>query len=115
MQKPEYAVFSRNLCRFMEKYHLTQDALAEIIGTDRSMVSLYMNGKMLPRMKKIDAMCRAFGCTRSDLLDEGAGSCSTDEAELLAAFRVLDPDDQQVLLNMAVLLSAKEKKTGAAG
>ena len=114
-KKQEYFIFSKNLREYMAKYELTQRDLAERLDISPSLISDYSNGFKMPRMEKIDAMCRVFHCRRSDLLDEAAGSVSPDEAELLAAFRLLEPEDRQVVLNMTALLAEKSKKAEGVG
>lgn len=114
-KKPEYSAFSKALLKFMNLYGFTQRDLAERLEISPSLVSDYSNGFKMPRMEKIDMLCRIFHCRRADLLDETAGELSADEETLLASFRVLDPDDRQVVLNMAALLAEKSKKTAGVG
>ena len=106
MQKPENSIFAGNLRRFMDVGKLTQDALAEKLGVDRSSISLYLSGLRMPSMSRIDKLCWIFHCRRADLLDDGTG-LTADESALIADFRILDDRDRQVVRHVAETLAEK--------
>lgn len=63
-------VFSKNLKYYLNKNDMTQLDLSKRLGVGTTSVSNWCNGLKSPRMDKLDAMCRLFGCTRSDLMEE---------------------------------------------
>lgn len=63
-------IFSQNLRNLMYKRDITQRQLANQIGVSSTIVSDWYNGKKTPRMDKIDLICRALNCDRSDLMFE---------------------------------------------
>ena len=71
MSQEEYRrAFSRKLQYYM---HLTGKTQADIIadlGFQSGTVSMWVNGKRLPRMDKIEMLARYFRCAPSDLYEE---------------------------------------------
>ena len=67
---------------------LTQDEVAELIGTTSQTVSRLETGKLPIYSHWMPDLAEAFGCAKADLLDDGP---SPDERALLDAFRRLDP------------------------
>lgn len=63
-------IFSENLRTIMYKKDISQRQLANMIGVSSTIVSDWYNGKKTPRMDKIDAMCKALNCNRTDLMLE---------------------------------------------
>lgn len=63
----------------MEKYHYTQTSLADRIGVTNATVSKWVLGKSEPNIKYVDAMCEAFNCTRTELVDIEQTSESIDK------------------------------------
>lgn len=61
----------RNITNLLIEYEKSQQELANAIGVSKSTVSTWTNGKRIPRMDKVDAMCRYFGVERSAILGEG--------------------------------------------
>lgn len=53
---------------YMELRNITQQELAEELGINRSSVSNWISGKQMPRVEKIDAMAKYFGCKVTDLV-----------------------------------------------
>lgn len=63
-------VFSRRLRYYMERDDINQVELANRLGVGKTSVYNWVNGIKTPRMDKVDAMCKIFGCSRSDLINE---------------------------------------------
>lgn len=63
-------VTSRNLKRIIYESGKTQTEVAKALGINKSTLSSWMNGTRVPRMNKIDMLCKYFGCTRSDIMEE---------------------------------------------
>lgn len=58
----------RNITNLLIEYDKTQQELADVLGVSKSTVSTWVNGKRIPRMDKIDRMCKFFGVQRSAIL-----------------------------------------------
>lgn len=63
--------FSRNLNYLINREKLTQREVAAALGVSISSISLWVTGKTIPRMDKIDKIAELFGVQRSDLLENG--------------------------------------------
>ena len=87
--------FSKNLNRYMKKFHLNQRELADRLGVGTAAVSFWCNGVKAPRMDKVDKLCELFHCRRSDLIEEdpsaGGSDTFTDlEIEIIDRYRKAD-------------------------
>lgn len=69
MTKPNQ-VFSRNLSAKIKEKGVTQRELAKILGVSEPTVHDWVKGKFYPRINKIEALARYFGCDKSDLIEE---------------------------------------------
>lgn len=63
-------LFSKNLNFFLSKNDKTQLELANYLGVSTSAVSAWCRGIKIPRMDKVDSMCKFFGIKRSDLMED---------------------------------------------
>ena len=70
-------IISENLNRLMERRGTTQLELAEYMGVSQTTISNWCKGVKMPRMDKIDKLCRFFHINRSDLMNDH----STDPTE----------------------------------
>lgn len=62
-------IFSYNLRRLLMERNKTQLELSKYIGVSNTTVNNYVKGYNMPRMDKIDKICRFFNIKRSDLLE----------------------------------------------
>ena len=53
--------FSGNIRYYRKLNHLTQEQLAEKVNVDKTMISLYEAGKVMPRSAKIKSLAEALG------------------------------------------------------
>ena len=60
----------RNITNLLIEHEKTQQELANAIGVSKSTVSTWTNGKRIPRMSKVDKMCKFFGVPRSAILGD---------------------------------------------
>lgn len=67
-EKEIQRIFSENLKRLFYKQDKTQIELAKYLGVSNTTVNNYVKGYNMPRMDKIDGICRFFGVSRSDLI-----------------------------------------------
>lgn len=71
MQEQEFnIIFSTNLNHFLSLNKMTQSELAERLDVSTATTSNWCKGIKLPRMDKVDKMCKIFGCLRSDLMED---------------------------------------------
>ena len=63
-----------NLNRLMEHHDVTQLELAEYMNVSQATISNWCKGSKMPRMDKIDKLCKFFNVSRTELMD----SHSTD-------------------------------------
>ena len=70
MSEREYnEIFAENLKRYLDLNDMSQTDLARRLGVSAQSVTNWCAGKKSPRMDKVDAMCKIFGCNRSDLME----------------------------------------------
>lgn len=53
-----------------QKKELSQEELARLLGVDRSAVAKWETGSNYPRVEKMMAMARIFGCSLDELMNE---------------------------------------------
>lgn len=63
-------VFSKNLRLYLDKNNMTQLDLAKRLNVGTTSVSNWCNGLKSPIMDKVDAMCKLFNCSRTDLMED---------------------------------------------
>ena len=119
--------FSKRLRYYLQRDGMTQKELASKLGVGTTSVYNWINGIKSPRMDKVDMMCKIFGCTRSDLVedpaDEEVGYYFDEETArlaqeiydnkdlgfLMSASRKMSPEDLRALKTMAEALIRKER------
>ena len=82
-----------NIKLFREKLNLTQETLADYLGTKREMISYYENGKRPIELSRLEKLADLFDVELHDLLQENP---SPVELELAFAFRSEGLDDSDV-------------------
>lgn len=90
-------LFAKNLNFFLNLNKKNQLDLAEYIGVSPASVSNWCKGLKLPRMDKVDLICRFFRIQRSDLLEDKAqeqsqGYYLNEDARDMAQFMYENPD-----------------------
>lgn len=63
--------FQRNLKLLMLDRQMTQQQLAELIGTSQGDVSRWANGYNSPTLTKLERIRDAFGCSWDELVGDG--------------------------------------------
>ena len=116
-EKDFNAIFSKNLVHFLKLNDMTQAELAARLGVSTATTSNWCNGIKIPRMYKVDAMCRIFNCLRSDLIDEKKKTENNPislqeekkEHELLEVYRKLSDENKDKTVQYSKgLLSVQE-------
>ena len=59
--------FARRLRIMMKRKYISQEQLAELVGTSQIMISRYMNGKTLPNVLIIRKIVKVLDCSMDDL------------------------------------------------
>lgn len=97
MSEQEFNIlFAKNLNHYLQANDRTQLDLANHLGVSTSAVSAWCRGVKIPRMDKVDAMCKYFGIKRSDLMEDKSSKNDSyyfdDEARDLAEFLYTNPE-----------------------
>ena len=94
MPEQEFNIlFAQNLNHYLHTNDKTQLDLANHLGVSTSAVSAWCRGAKIPRMDKVDAMCKYFGIKRSDLMEDKSNSYYlNDEAQEIAQFLYENPE-----------------------
>lgn len=130
MSEQEFnSIFSKRLRYYLEKNNMTQVELSKKLGVGTTSVYNWCNGVKSPRMDKVDAMCKLFGCRRSDLMEDETENRTTgyylnDETAQVAQ-EIFENKDLRVLFDAArdakpedlrttydVLMALKRKERG---
>lgn len=59
--------FSRRLRILMKRKFITQEQLAELLGTSQTMISRYMNGQCLPSVLIVRKIAKILDCSMDEL------------------------------------------------
>ena len=118
-------IFARNLRKQLDRNNMSQVELAKKLGVSPQSVTNWCKGIKLPRMDKVDAMCKILCCSRSDLMQENTEQAyyiNPETAEMAQAIfenkelRILfdaakdaAPEDLQALQSMLIALKRKER------
>lgn len=110
MTNEEYGkIIARNLKRIAYEHHKSQIDIAKDLGLKQSTVSTWMNGTRVPRMPKIDMLCKYFNCSREEIMEEEPHSrterVSEDEWKILHAFRSLNSTGKSAALSYMTVMS----------
>lgn len=105
MDEREYnKAVAANLRRIMYERDKTQADMARDLGIKKGTISTWMNGKHLPRMDKIDMMCKYLHCKRSDLLEvdkeRKTTKVSEEQAKLIQLTMTADSDNVKLVLEV---------------
>lgn len=105
MNEQEYnKAVAANLRRIMYERDKTQADMARDLGIKKGTISTWMNGKHMPRMDKIDMMCKYLNCKRSDLLEvdkeRKTTKISDEQAQLIQLTMQASADNVRLVLEM---------------
>lgn len=119
-------VFSENLKYYMTLNNKDRNKICEDLKLNYSTVRDWTNGRAYPRIDKIEMLANYFGIQKSDLIEKKdtlitdieKGAKLTEqimalgnndiEKELLVSCTMLDPQQQEVVLNMVKLYLEKD-------
>lgn len=105
MNEQEYnKAVAANLRRIMYERDKTQADMARDLGIKKGTISTWMNGKHMPRMDKIDMMCKYLNCKRSDLLEvdkeRKTTKISEEQAQLIQLTMQASADNVHIVLEL---------------
>ena len=105
MNEQEYnKAVASNLRRIMYERDKTQADMARDLGIKKGTISTWMNGKHMPRMDKIDMMCKYLNCKRSDLLEvdkeRKTTKISDEQAQLIQLTMQASADNVRLVLEI---------------
>lgn len=110
--------FGSNLKQLRMAQNMTQDDLAELLGTSKQVISRYENGQRSPKVSVVGEFARVLGVSISELTGEtGAPTHASEangmpwqlcesESELLTIYRDLNTLGQTTLIGTARGLAA---------
>lgn len=81
---------------------LTQGELASKAGMSRSQLAMIEGGSRPANTLRLDSLAAALGVSTDQLFTQ-----TGEKADLLAVFRRLSPEDQQIVLTLAESLARK--------
>nr|DAS24862.1 MAG TPA: Repressor protein CI [Caudoviricetes sp.] len=81
-------VFSTNLKKMLKERGKTQLELAEFVGVSDASVNNWVNGIKLPRMDKVDKICKFLNVKRSDLIEPLTTPKTIDDLNLTGIERI---------------------------
>lgn len=96
-------IFSRNLKRYLAISGKTQREVAAVVGVSISTFCDWANGRLYPRMNKIQKLADFFGVKKSDLVEDVNVSKETvsDKAQFaLDMFEKLSDDRKDFFIKM---------------
>lgn len=90
-------IIATNLTYYLNRSGKSQLDLAEYMEVSQATISNWCKGTKLPRMDKIDKICRFFGISRSELMSDNNDDSShsyyfDDDARELAQFMFENPE-----------------------
>lgn len=100
---------ARNLKFYLEKNGINAKRLCEDLGIKQSTFSYWINGKMYPRIDKIEMMANYFGIKKSDLVEEHYEGLDNELLNsIISEVELLSTRNQKHLLQYAKLLREGE-------
>lgn len=107
-------VFAGNLARYMNENRLNQADIATATGASASAVSAWCRGEKTPRMDKVALLARTFGCSISDLIEDGSSpdGLTPAQRDLINLVPTLTPEELSVLASTAKALKAARREPG---
>lgn len=90
---------SKNIMKYLELRNKSQAELAEYIGVTQATVSNWCNGLKMPRMSKIDMICKFLEINRSDLMNDQHPEYYMNRETAALAQELFENEDQRILMD----------------
>lgn len=103
------STFAENLRKIRKKRHLTQEDLANLVGTSKQVISRYEVGLRTPKVTVVGKIADILGVDIHELL----GTTAIDEPEtelglklekMKDIFETLTPENQERILDLMIVL-----------
>lgn len=106
-------IMARNIKKYMERKGVSNQMLCDDLGFKYTTFMDWIKGVTYPRIGKVEAMARYFGCEKSDLIEDKENQpIETDEltVEKKAMYDFIDGlTDEQVQRLLQIAKAAFEK------
>jgi transcriptional regulator with XRE-family HTH domain len=96
-------IFSRNLRRQLKNANVLQKDVAKAVGVSTGTFADWCNGKLYPRMDKLQLLADYFGINKSELVEDvyiAKETISKEDQEILDAFHKVPKEKRKILLAM---------------
>ena len=103
---------SKNIMKYLELRNKSQAELAEYIGVTQATVSNWCNGLKMPRMSKIDMICKFLDINRSDLMNDQSDYYFDPETAQMAQ-ELFENKEMRILFSAARDAKPEDLKTAA--
>lgn len=108
-------IMAANIKRYMERKGVDSKRVCEDLNIPASTFSNWLNGKIYPRIDKIEILSNYFGISKSDLVERPKRPTfiytvsDYDERYLIDVFRCSDIQHQAILIKFLKLLCEAQK------
>lgn len=110
-EKDYAAIISANLKRISIDAGKTQSDICRDLKIGKSTVSSWFTGDRIPRMDKIDMLCRYFGVSRAEIMEPFSAPkidpLTAAELEFIRKYRHLDGYKRELVETMISALTDK--------
>lgn len=93
---------ARNINYFMALNKISRTNLAKRLNVTESAVGYWCTGKKIPRMDKIDSMCKIFNVNRQQIVSDNICTIPVNQARIV-------PEDEQRLTDMFAKMNTEGK------
>lgn len=103
---------AHNITYYLSMHEMSQIDLAKYVGVSTASVSNWCKGIKVPRMDKIDLMCKRFGITRSELIEKDGPALRQsriEKEEILNIYDTLSSEGKRKVVEYAEDLSKNPK------
>lgn len=90
---------SKNILKYLELKNRSQADLADYVGVTQATVSNWCNGLKMPRMSKIDLICKFLEINRSDLMNDQHPEYYMNRETAALAQELFENEDQRILMD----------------
>lgn len=93
---------AKNINYFMALNKISRTNLAKRLNVTESAVGYWCTGKKIPRMDKIDSMCKIFNVNRQQIVSDNICTIPVNQARIV-------PEDEQRLADMFAKMNTEGK------
>jgi len=111
MEQREYEIFSKNLSNLVAESGRTQLEISKAIGVSAPTFNMWLKGKALPRMDKVQKLADYFGVDKSALIEDKANQPEESSTIRMLNFEIkeMSESQQKRLLEYVRLLKIMNK------